>query len=299
VRSRDGCIRYRCPGHAGLIVAFLDERLRVTRTTEIDAIATRKRAANKAQGGAEAQYVVANFVSPSLFSATAAAILPTRAEHPGRRSARPKPETRNTGHGHCHCSLQTAGANQQPAGPGLGPGASFCAAGLVLSAHHNPTNSTCPSSFHVRRDIRDPGWLGLGCAGSKAPRWARGGSRAISSSHALLPGARLLLGIVSGNTCVHSMRWPKLGAELWLKRCYSARAGASKYSTSSISFKPFKTSVALPYPRQIRVSPHTHVHLFLCKFSGSYSLFFSSVCPGCAKSLNYRNLARAKEVLLF
>jgi hypothetical protein len=40
-----------------------------------------------------------------------------------------------------------------------------------------------------------------------------------SSSHTLLQG--LLLGIISGNTCVHSMRWPKPRAELWLKRCYT------------------------------------------------------------------------------
>jgi hypothetical protein len=82
----------------------------------------------------------------------------------------------------------------------------------------------------------------------------------------------LLLGIISGNTCVRSMRWPpKPGAELWLKRCYSASASTCgrKYAASSISYKVFKTFVALPYPRQIRVSPHTHVHFFLCKFGST------------------------------
>jgi hypothetical protein len=45
----------------------------------------------------------------------------------------------------------------------------------------------------------------------------------------------LLLGIISGNTCVHSMRWPKLGAEIWLKRCYSAHAGGSTQLVQSVS----------------------------------------------------------------
>jgi hypothetical protein len=60
----------------------------------------------------------------------------------------------------------------------------------------------------------------------------------------------------------------KLGAELWLKGCYSARAGTSTQLGKSV-YKLFKTLVALPYPRQIRVSPHTHVHFLLCKFSST------------------------------
>jgi hypothetical protein len=39
---------------------------------------------------------------------------------------------------------------------------------------------------------------------------------------------------------------------------------------------------------------YTHVHFFLCKFGGSQSGLFPW-CPGCATSLNYRNLARAKS----
>ena len=105
----------------------------------------------------------------------------------------------------------------------------------------------------------------------------------------------MLLGIISGNTCVHYMRWPKPGAELWLKRCYSVPAGGSTQIVQS--FSSYSRHVwRYRYPRQIRLSPHMHLHFFLCKFSGSYSLLFPSVCPGCTKSLNYRNPARAKEV---
>jgi hypothetical protein len=98
--------------------------------------------------------------------------------------------------------------------------------------NRNPTESdrpTLPFLFSLRHPGR------LSCAGSKAPRWAGGGSGITSSSHTLLPGAWLLLGMISGKTCVHSMRWPKLGAELWLKRSYSARAGASIQLVQSIS----------------------------------------------------------------
>ena len=99
----------------------------------------------------------------------------------------------------------------------------FCAAGLVL------INNICVEFFFVTT------------SGVVELRWQQGTQRAggrswtTSSSHTLLPGARLLLSIISGNTCVHSMRWPKPGAELWLKRCYSVPAGGSTQIIQSVS----------------------------------------------------------------
>jgi hypothetical protein len=88
-------------------------------------------------------------------------------------------------------------------------------------------------------------------------------------------------------SCVGPSLGPKFGSKS------ASTYGRYTQATSSISFKVFKTFVALPYPRQISSKP-TYARALLSlqvqqHLIGALSLGVPCM-SGCAKSLNYRNL---------
>jgi hypothetical protein len=135
------------------------------------------------------------------------------------RSADPKKQKSADRQWRASCAAPTPHP-RSPAGSGSQPG----------NGNYGPCrrSRTWPSFFlccwlsahkqHVRDffSSRHLGWLG--CAGSKPPGWAGGGSRGHFFITHLAPRSMIAIGIISGSNCVHSMRWPKLRAELWLKR---------------------------------------------------------------------------------